>query len=101
MRYDSATDRYVPIGWADAFATVASHLHALDSPDQAEFYTSGRASNEAAFVYQLFVRCFGTNNFPDCSKMCHEATSVGLPESIGIGKGTVLLGDFDAIFVIG
>lgn len=104
MRYDAATDHYVPISWDDAFATIARHLHALDSPDQAEFYTSGRASNESAFLYQLFARRFGTNNFPDCSNMCHEATSVGLPESIGIGKGTVLLEDFDttdAIFVIG
>ena len=70
----------------------------------AEFYTSGRTSNEAAFLYQLFVREFGTNNFPDCSNMCHEATSVGLPESIGVGKGTVTLEDFDhadAIFCIG
>src|SRR5258705_7853717 len=76
----------------------------LESPDHAEFYTSGRTSNEAAFLYQLFVRRFGTNNFPDCSNMCHEPTSVGLPESIGIGKGTVVLDDFnhaDAIFVIG
>ena len=83
---------------------IADHLNALESPDHAEFYTSGRTSNEAAFLYQLFVRRFGTNNFPDCSNMCHEATSVGLPESIGIGKGTVLLEDFDAtgaIFVIG
>jgi molybdopterin-dependent oxidoreductase alpha subunit len=104
MRYDAATDHYVPVSWDAAFATVASHLNALDSPDEADFYTSGRASNEAAFLYQLFVRRFGTNNFPDCSNMCHEATSVGLPESIGIGKGTVLLEDFDAtdaIFVIG
>jgi molybdopterin-dependent oxidoreductase alpha subunit len=104
MRYDSATDHYVPISWEEAFALIASHLTALESPDEADFYTSGRASNEAAFLYQLFVRRFGTNNFPDCSNMCHEATSVGLPESIGIGKGTVLLEDFDetdAIFVIG
>ncbi|HEX3995105.1 MAG TPA: FdhF/YdeP family oxidoreductase, partial [Acetobacteraceae bacterium] len=104
MRYDRATDRYVPIAWDDAFAMIAAHLDALDSPDQAEFYTSGRASNEAAFLYQIFVRRFGTNNFPDCSNMCHEATSVGLPASVGIGKGTVLLEDFDAtdaIFVIG
>ena len=80
------------------------HLQALDRPEQADFYTSGRASNEAAFLYQLFVREFGTNNFPDCSNMCHEATSVGLPESIGIGKGTVPLEDFehaDAIFIFG
>ena len=104
MRYDEATDRYVPISWDEAFALVARELHALGNPDEAEFYTSGRTSNEAAFMYQLFVRRFGTNNFPDCSNMCHEPTSVGLPESIGIGKGTVLLDDFadtDAIFIIG
>ena len=104
MRYNSATDHYEPISWEEAFAIIGARLRALESPDRADFYTSGRASNEAAFLYQLFVRRFGTNNFPDCSNMCHEATSVGLPESIGIGKGTVLLEDFDAtdaIFVIG
>jgi molybdopterin-dependent oxidoreductase alpha subunit len=104
MRYDAASDHYVPIGWQEAFALIARELNALDDPNQAEFYTSGRSSNEAAFMYQTFVRRFGTNNFPDCSNMCHEPTSVGLPESIGIGKGTVLLEDFeeaDAIFVIG
>jgi molybdopterin-dependent oxidoreductase alpha subunit len=104
MRYDAATDRYVPIAWDDAFALIARELNALDDPNEAEFYTSGRTSNEAAFMYQLFVRRFGTNNFPDCSNMCHEPTSVGLPESIGIGKGTVLLDDFadtEAIFIIG
>jgi molybdopterin-dependent oxidoreductase alpha subunit len=104
MRYDAASDHYVPIGWEDAFALIGDELRTLESPDQAEFYTSGRTSNEAAFLYQLFVRRFGTNNFPDCSNMCHEPTSVGLPESIGIGKGTVILDDFahaDAIFVIG
>ena len=104
MRYDAASDHYVPIAWDEAFALIACELRALESPDQAEFYTSGRTSNEAAFLYQLFVRKFGTNNFPDCSNMCHEPTSVGLPESIGIGKGTVLLDDFehtDAIFIIG
>ncbi len=95
MAYDAATDRYVAIGWDEAFARIAAVLHALPSPDMAEFYTSGRASNEAAFLYQLFVRAYGTNNFPDCSNMCHEATSVGLPRSIGIGKGTVSLEDFD------
>jgi molybdopterin-dependent oxidoreductase alpha subunit len=95
MAYDVATDRYVAIGWDDAFARIADVLGALPSPDMAEFYTSGRASNEAAFLYQLFVRAYGTNNFPDCSNMCHEATSVGLPRSIGIGKGTVSLEDFD------
>lgn len=104
MRYDAATDHYVPIEWDDAFALIGRELHALEDPNQADFYTSGRTSNEAAFLYQLFVRRFGTNNFPDCSNMCHEPTSVGLPESIGVGKGTVLLDDFahtDAIFVIG
>ncbi|MGE8470900.1 MAG: FdhF/YdeP family oxidoreductase, partial [Paraburkholderia hospita] len=104
MVYDAITDRYAPISWEDAFALVGRHLNALDHPDQADFYTSGRASNEAAFLYQLFVREFGSNNFPDCSNMCHEATSVGLPQSIGVGKGTVLLEDFehaDAIFIFG
>jgi formate dehydrogenase major subunit len=104
MCYDAATDRYVPIEWGDAFAMIARELNALAHPNEAEFYTSGRTSNEAAFLYQLFVRRFGTNNFPDCSNMCHEPTSVGLPASIGIGKGTVLLEDFaqaEAIFIIG
>ena len=104
MRYDAATDHYVPVSWQEAFGTIARCLHSLRSPDEAEFYTSGRTSNEAAFLYQIFVRRFGTNNFPDCSNMCHEATSVGLPESIGIGKGTVILEDFDttdAIFIAG
>ncbi len=95
MRYDAASDRYLPISWAESFATIGRHLAALPDPNMAEFYTSGRTSNEAAFLYQLFVREFGTNNFPDCSNMCHEATSVGLPLSIGVGKGTVLLEDFD------
>jgi len=95
MAYDAATDRYVQIGWDEACARIAKVLNTLPSPDMAEFYTSGRASNEAAFLYQLFARAYGTNNFPDCSNMCHEATSVGLPQSIGIGKGTVSLEDFD------
>ncbi|QJP06497.1 FdhF/YdeP family oxidoreductase [Pseudomonas multiresinivorans] len=104
MRYDPATDRYQPIAWDDAFALIAQHLNALENPNQAEFYTSGRASNEAAFLYQLFVRAFGTNNFPDCSNMCHEASGVALGQSVGIGKGTVTFDDFehaDAIFVFG
>src|ERR1700759_1615316 len=104
MCYDPTTDHYVPIEWEDAFTLIARELNALPDPNEAEFYTSGRTSNEAAFMYQLFVRRFGTNNFPDCSNMCHEPTSVGLPESIGIGKGTVVLDDFahaDAIFIIG
>ncbi|WP_287941737.1 FdhF/YdeP family oxidoreductase [Sphingopyxis sp.] len=104
MRYDAATDHYVPVSWEDAFALIGRHLRALDHPDQAEFYTSGRTPNEAAFLYSIFVREFGTNNFPDCSNMCHEPTSRGLPPAIGVGKGTVILDDFDhaeAIFVIG
>ena len=104
MRYDSSTDRYVPVSWDEAFALIGRELRALADPNEAEFYTSGRTSNEAAFLYQLFARLYGTNNFPDCSNMCHEPTSVGLPESIGIGKGTVVLDDFehaDAIFILG
>jgi molybdopterin-dependent oxidoreductase alpha subunit len=104
MRYDAASDRYLPVTWQDAFAEIGGILQSFDSPDRAEFYTSGRASNEAAFLYQLFVRAYGTNNFPDCSNMCHEASGVALRQSIGVGKGTVLLEDFekaDAIFVIG
>ncbi|NIA57326.1 FdhF/YdeP family oxidoreductase [Massilia sp. TW-1] len=95
MVYDSATDRYRKIEWADAFALIGRHLQALDDPNEAAFYTSGRASNEAAFLYQLFVRMVGTNNFPDCSNMCHEPTSRGLPGTVGIGKGTVTLDDFE------
>lgn len=104
MRYDAATDHYVPCSWDDAFALIGRHLQALDSPHQAEFYTSGRTPNEAAFLYSIFVREFGTNNFPDCSNMCHEPTSRGLPPAIGVGKGTIVLQDFEhaeAIFVIG
>lgn len=104
MRYDAASDHYVPCAWDDAFALIGQHLQALDSPDEAEFYTSGRTPNEAAFLYSIFVREFGTNNFPDCSNMCHEPTSRGLPHSIGVGKGTVVLEDFEhteAIFLIG
>src|ERR1700726_4961739 len=104
MAYDRATDRYLPISWDEALAKIGAALRELPHPDMAEFYTSGRASNEAAFLYQLFAREYGTNNFPDCSNMCHEATSVGLPESLGVGKGTVLLEDFDvvdAIFIFG
>ena len=95
MAYDAASDRYRPISWGDAFKRTGAALRALAHPDQAEFYASGRASNEAAFLYQLLGRRFGTNNFPDCSNMCHEPTSVGLPDSIGMGKGSVTLEDFD------
>ncbi|MCQ4314317.1 FdhF/YdeP family oxidoreductase [Pseudomonas stutzeri] len=104
MRYDAASDHYRPIGWDEAYALIAKHLNALDNPDQAEFYTSGRTSNEAAFLYQLFVRAYGSNNFPDCSNMCHEASGVALGESIGVGKGSVTFEDFaqaDAIFILG
>lgn len=102
--YDAATDRYTPIAWDDAFSLIASELNALAHPDEAVFYTSGRTSNEAAFLYQLFVREFGTNNFPDCSNMCHEPSGAGLKPTIGIGKGTVTLQDFEeteAIFIFG
>jgi molybdopterin-dependent oxidoreductase alpha subunit len=95
---------YEPIQWPDAFALIAQELNALASPDEAIFYTSGRTSNEAAFLYQLFVRQFGTNNLPDCSNMCHESSGTGMKETLGFGKGTVTLADFDlcdAIFVIG
>ena len=95
MVYDAQTDKYRAIAWDEAFALIARHLRALPDPNQAAFYTSGRASNEAAFLYQLFVRAYGTNNFPDCSNMCHEATSRGLPKTIGVGKATVTLDDFE------
>ncbi|TDK25034.1 FdhF/YdeP family oxidoreductase [Luteimonas aestuarii] len=104
LRYDAATDKYVPIAWDDAFTIIATHLDALPSPDQAIFYTSGRTSNEAAFLYQLFVRQYGTNNFPDCSNMCHEPSGAAMKPQIGVGKGTVSLQDFeqaDAIFIFG
>ena len=95
---------YEEISWDDAFALIAGELNSLNHPDEAIFYTSGRTSNEAAFLYQLFVRQFGTNNLPDCSNMCHESSGSALGETIGVGKGTVTLDDFDqaqAIFVIG
>lgn len=95
---------YQPISWDDAFKKIASHLNALESPDQAAFYTSGRTSNEASFVYQLFAKEFGTNNMPDCSNMCHETSGSALRPTIGIGKGTVTLEDFyetDVIVIIG
>lgn len=95
---------YEAIDWTDAFDLIAKELNDLNSPNDAIFYTSGRTSNEAAFLYQLFVRQFGTNNLPDCSNMCHESSGTALTETIGVGKGTVLLEDFElaqAIFVIG
>lgn len=85
---------YEPVSWDEAFAILAEELRALSSPDEAVFYTSGRASNEAAFLWQLFARAFGTNNLPDCSNMCHESSGLALKEAIGVGKGTVTLDDF-------
>lgn len=104
LRYDAVLDTYVACAWDEAFALVAKHLKAQPSPDAVEFYTSGRASNEAAFLYQLFARAYGTNNLPDCSNMCHEASGVGMKETIGVGKGTVVIEDFDVadcVFIIG
>ena len=94
------SDFYEPIAWDDAFRLIASELHTLQSPNEAIFYTSGRTSNEAAFLYQLFVRMYGTNNLPDCSNMCHESSGVALTETVGIGKGSVTLEDFDHAEVI-
>ena len=91
---------YQSIGWDEAYAMIGAHLNGLRSPDEALFYTSGRASNEAAFLYQLFVREYGTNNLPDCSNMCHESSGNGLMETIGIGKGTVKLDDFEKAQVV-
>jgi molybdopterin-dependent oxidoreductase alpha subunit len=88
-------DHYEPIDWDDAYKLIAEHLNALGSPDEALFYTSGRTSNEAAFLYQLLVRSFGTNNLPDCSNMCHESSGTALSKSIGIGKGSVTVTDIE------
>lgn len=98
------TEHYQPISWQDALNLIGEQLNVLDSPDQAAFYTSGRTGNEAAFLYQLFVRQYGTNNLPDCSNLCHESSGVGLGETIGVGKGTVSLDDLEhseAIFIFG
>ncbi|TDC71900.1 FdhF/YdeP family oxidoreductase [Actinomadura sp. GC306] len=100
----AGSEHYEPVSWDEAFALLAAELNALDSPDEAVFYTSGRTSNEAAFAYQLFVRAFGTNNLPDCSNMCHESSGSALTETLGVGKGSVLLEDLDRaglIFVVG
>ncbi|QIX97960.1 FdhF/YdeP family oxidoreductase [Cedecea sp. FDAARGOS_727] len=104
LSYNSETDHYEPISWASALRMIAQHIVQMDNPNQIELYTSGRASNEASYLYQLFGRMLGTNNFPDCSNMCHEASGSGLKRSIGVGKGTISLDDFDkadAIFVFG
>lgn len=104
MLYNALTDRYEPVTWEHAFYIIGQTLQKLSDPDEAVFYTSGRTSNEAAFLYQLFARELGTNNLPDCSNMCHESSGVALVESVGTGKGTVSLEDFqeaEAIFILG
>jgi molybdopterin-dependent oxidoreductase alpha subunit len=104
MRKRRGLSHYEPVTWEEAFDAIGGKLRSLNSPDEAAFYTSGRTSNEAAFLYQLFVRELGTNNLPDCSNMCHESSGYGLVETIGVGKGTVSLDDFaeaDAIFILG
>jgi molybdopterin-dependent oxidoreductase alpha subunit len=104
MLLERGASHYKPVSWDEAFAIIGAELNKLPTPDDGIFYTSGRASNEAAFLYQLFVRQFGTNNLPDCSNMCHESSGCALKESIGVGKGTVKLEDFDkadTIFVVG
>ncbi|PRY64964.1 formate dehydrogenase F4A subunit [Vreelandella songnenensis] len=104
MRYNADTDHYEPIGWDAALDLLAAKLKALPTPDDAIFYTSGKAGNESAYVFQLLTRLYGTNNLPDCSNMCHEASGVALGEALGTGKGSVRLKDFEhaeAIFVFG
>ncbi|MGP6176046.1 FdhF/YdeP family oxidoreductase [Microbacterium sp. A196] len=104
MVYDAELDRYVPISWDDAFTLIGEELRGLGSPDEASFYTSGRLSNEASFLYQLMIREYGTNNMPDCSNMCHEASGRALTASIGSGKGTTTVEDWeqtDALFLLG
>ncbi len=98
------SDHYEPVTWDQAFGIIADRLNELAIPDEAVFYTSGRTSNEAAFLYQLFVREFGTNNMPDCSNMCHESSGVALTEAVGIGKGSVTLEDFyeaEVVLILG
>lgn len=104
MILKEGSDNYEEISWQDAFNLIGEELNKLDNPNEAIFYTSGRTSNEAAFLYQLFVRQFGTNNLPDCSNMCHESSGSGLSETLGIGKGSVTLDDFnhaDLVIVMG
>lgn len=104
LRYNKKNDHYEAITWDQAFSLISYHINKMSNPNEMELYTSGRASNEASWLYQLFGRMTGTNNFPDCSNMCHEASGTALKSSIGIGKGTVKLSDFehaDAIFVFG
>jgi molybdopterin-dependent oxidoreductase alpha subunit len=104
MVLERGAGHYRPISWSEAFAIIADELRNLPNPDAATFYTSGRTSNEAAFLYQLFVRMFGTNNLPDCSNMCHESSGYAMSRVVGVGKGTVRLEDFDladSIWIIG
>ena len=103
VRHANAT-HYQPITWPEAFSMIAEELNRLDSPDQACFYTSGKTTNEPAFLLQLFARQFGTNNLPDCSNMCHESSGVAMVETLGVGKGTATLEDMestDLIFIFG
>ena len=100
MWLEKGSEHYQPISWEQAFGKIVGHLNGLADPNQAAFYTSGRTSNEAAFLYQLMVRCFGTNNLPDCSNMCHESSGTALNQTIGVGKGTVTLEDFEHAQVI-
>ncbi|MBC7723195.1 MAG: FdhF/YdeP family oxidoreductase [Burkholderiaceae bacterium] len=100
----AGSDHYEPVGWDEAFAIIAEKLNGLDSPNEAAFYTSGRTANETAFVYQLFVRAFGTNNLPDCSNMCHESTGAAMGETLGVGKSTIAYDDFekaDLVIILG
>ena len=104
MRYDAATDKYVPVGWGYAISEIGRALRRIEDRKSVVFYSSGRTSNEASYLYGLFARVYGNNNLPDSSNMCHETTSVALPESIGVPVGTVSLDDFaktDCIFFFG
>lgn len=94
MKYDAASDRYLPVSWNEAFDDIAAQLRAMD-PKKVVFYASGRASLETSYMYQLMARMYGTNNLPDSSNMCHESTSVALPQTIGVPVGTVRLDDFE------
>src|SRR4029077_10109875 len=104
MRYEAASDKYVPVSWDEAFELGGRHFRGLDNPNQAAFYTSGRLSNEATFLFQLFARELGTNNLPDCSNMCHEASGRALQAALGTAKGTADLADWektDCLIVMG
>jgi len=100
FRYNRHSDRYKPIDWEAVFSLIGRHLRDLDYPDQAVLYTSGRTSNEAAFLFQLFGRLLGTNDLPDSANLCHESSGVALTEAIGTGKGTVTLEDFKILSIL-